>query len=321
MTNYFYSVILVVVGLVLPQTGKAAIASMTFPAKGSDTTVSAAPEPKKTTEKASEKTEKTVKVETKTSTGTETVVNVKAGNSKTAAASETIVRTTAVAKPTTTPAVKTAVTAAVQHPASEDRRVNSSPITGDRIVAYPSPSTTAPRTSITNPAVSRSDVPGVPSSYHHAEADDNSDDSAPVRGKGRLARLTAYWSSEGDYYTGRGISSTGVRLHDGHCAVDPNIIPYGSIVEIPGMGRYLAVDTGSAVIDRTAAREAGHNSAERGAIVIDLFFESAREAEQFESGAARFATITWWTPTSATLARARSLFADENWTKIQSKQL
>jgi 3D (Asp-Asp-Asp) domain-containing protein len=139
----------------------------------------------------------------------------------------------------------------------------------------------------------------------------------------RLARVTAYWAGEGDYYTERCISATGVHLHDGHCAVDPNIIPYGSVVEIAGVGKYLAVDTGSAVISRTAAREGGHTSAERNAIVVDLFFEDASEGERFAAGAAKYVAISWWTPTSMGVEAkaARSLFADENWSKIQSKQL
>jgi 3D (Asp-Asp-Asp) domain-containing protein len=140
---------------------------------------------------------------------------------------------------------------------------------------------------------------------------------------GRLARVTAYWAAEGDYYTGQGISSTGVRLHDGHCAVDPKIIPYGSIVEIAGVGRYLAVDTGSAVISRTAAREGGHTSEERNAIVVDLYFESRVDGEKFAASASKYVSISWWTPTSmATAAKAaRNLFAEEDWSKIESKQL
>ena len=150
-------------------------------------------------------------------------------------------------------------------------------------------------------------------------------DGVPERchGEQRLARVTAYWAEEGDYYTERGISATGVRLHDGHCAVDPSIIPYGSVVEIAGIGKYLAVDTGSAVISRTAARESGHTSAERNALVIDVFFEDASEGERFAASAAKFVSITWWAPTAMGVEAkaARSLFADENWTKIQSKQL
>jgi len=157
-------------------------------------------------------------------------------------------------------------------------------------------------------------------------------DSTPVRTDAspsqtaagrRLARVTAYWAAEGDYYTERCISATGVHLHDGHCAVDPSIIPYGSVVEIAGVGKFLAVDTGSAVISRTAAREGGHTSEERNAIVVDLFFEDRSEGEKFAAAASKYVSISWWTPTStATQARAaRSLFAEEDWSKIQSKQL
>jgi hypothetical protein len=105
--------------------------------------------------------------------------------------------------------------------------------------------------------------------------------------------------------------------------VDPNIIPYGSVVEIAGVGKYLAVDTGSAVISRTAAREGGHTSAERNAIVVDIFFEDRSEGERFAAAASKFVSISWWTPTSMGMQAkaARSLFAEENWTRIESKQL
>jgi 3D (Asp-Asp-Asp) domain-containing protein len=144
-----------------------------------------------------------------------------------------------------------------------------------------------------------------------------------IRAGQRLARVTAYWAAEGDYYTGHGIAATGVRLHDGHCAVDPSIIPYGSVVEIAGIGKFLAVDTGSAVISRTAAREGGRNSEERNALVIDLFFEDAEAGERFAAAEAKYASISWWAPTAMGVqARAaRGLFAEENWAKIQSKQL
>jgi 3D (Asp-Asp-Asp) domain-containing protein len=150
-------------------------------------------------------------------------------------------------------------------------------------------------------------------------------ESSPSRPRAseRLARVTAYWAAEGDYYTERCISATGVRLHDGHCAVDPRIIPYGSVVEIAGVGKFLAVDTGSAVISRTAAREGGHTSAERNAIVVDLFFENRREGERFAACDSKYISISWWTPSSmGTQAKAaRDLFAEEDWSKIQGKQL
>ena len=147
---------------------------------------------------------------------------------------------------------------------------------------------------------------------------------ARIAASGRLARMTAYWSGEGgDYYTGRCISATGVRLHDGHCAVDPRIIPYGSVVEIAGVGKFLADDTGYAVISRTAAREDGHTSAERSAIVVDLFFKDRDKGQRFAAAAAKYVSISWWTPTAVGLEAkaARRLFAEEDWDKIQGKQL
>jgi len=111
-----------------------------------------------------------------------------------------------------------------------------------------------------------------------------------------LARVTAYWSGEGDYYTRHHISATGILLHNGHCAVDPTIIPYGSVVQIDGLGTYLAVDTGTAVVSRRAARESGHNRTERHALVVDLYFESRREGERFAATGPKFATITWRAP-------------------------
>jgi 3D (Asp-Asp-Asp) domain-containing protein len=109
---------------------------------------------------------------------------------------------------------------------------------------------------------------------------------------GRLARLTAYWPGE-DYYTSHKRSATGVRLRDGYCAVDSRIIPYGSVVKIPGVGDYLAVDTGTAVISRKAAKESGHNSQERSALVIDLYFASRKAGELFSREGPKFAMVAW----------------------------
>lgn len=140
---------------------------------------------------------------------------------------------------------------------------------------------------------------------------------------GRLARVTAYWAGEGDYYTGHGLSSTGVHLHGGHCAVDPRIIPYGSVVKIDGVGTYLAVDTGSAVISREAARETGHTAEERNALVIDLFFEHRRDGEKFAANGPKFASITWETPHSADneAKDKHNLYAEESLDKVRNNQL
>lgn len=55
---------------------------------------------------------------------------------------------------------------------------------------------------------------------------------------------TAYHPSDGD---GRGITATGTRAGYGTVAVDPNVIPLGSTVYIPGYGTALASDTGGAI--------------------------------------------------------------------------
>lgn len=91
-----------------------------------------------------------------------------------------------------------------------------------------------------------------------------------------FARVTVYWTNS-DRWTRRHQSSTGTRLHVGHVAVDPRKIPYGSKVIFPD-GEFTAVDTGTAVKSRKAARKGGRTLAEKAAIVIDRFFETKREA-------------------------------------------
>jgi 3D (Asp-Asp-Asp) domain-containing protein len=113
--------------------------------------------------------------------------------------------------------------------------------------------------------------------------------------QGRLARLTAYWTDE-DYWTSQHMSSTGARLQKGYCAVDPKLIPYGSVVQIPGMGPYLAVDTGSAVVSRQAALGSAQTPGQRQALVVDLFFENEKEARQFANHGPLFAAVSWTKP-------------------------
>jgi 3D (Asp-Asp-Asp) domain-containing protein len=95
-----------------------------------------------------------------------------------------------------------------------------------------------------------------------------------------LARVTVYWASGGggsDRWTRRHVCSTGARLRVGHCAVDPRRIPYGSRVRLPD-ATLVAVDTGSAVRSRKAARRSGRTALERNALVIDRFFETKQQA-------------------------------------------
>lgn len=96
-----------------------------------------------------------------------------------------------------------------------------------------------------------------------------------------LARVTVYWAHGGrgaDRYTRQHKSATGLRLQQGHCAVDPQKIPYGSRVVLPDGSALSAVDTGSAVQNRKAARRLGRTTYERNAVVIDKFFETKRQA-------------------------------------------
>ena len=100
------------------------------------------------------------------------------------------------------------------------------------------------------------------------------------------ARVTVYWKE--DYYTRRGLTSSGMPLVSGEsAAVDPSIIPYGSTIEIPGYGDVKAVDTGSAVVSRKASRAAGSR-----APVIDLYFDKRRAAMEWEASHPPFMTVS-----------------------------
>jgi len=100
-----------------------------------------------------------------------------------------------------------------------------------------------------------------------------------------LARVTSYWAGEGSNY-----ASTGQRLRAGHCAVDPNRIPYGSKIVFAD-GVCTAVDTGSAVVNRKAARLCGRSASQLKAIVVDRFFETKREAIAWTNAHSEFMTL------------------------------
>lgn len=89
-------------------------------------------------------------------------------------------------------------------------------------------------------------------------------------------RLTVYWArgSGTDADSRRMRSSTGYTLKQGDSiAVDPKIIPYAKEVLIPNVGLVKAVDTGSAVVSKTASG---------GKLpVIDVFFVNKSDAINF----------------------------------------
>src|SRR5881396_50200 len=107
-----------------------------------------------------------------------------------------------------------------------------------------------------------------------------------------LARITVYWRGEG---SGEHASWNGARLRDGHCAVDPKKIPYGSKVVFPDAA-CVAVDSGPAVVNRKAARSCGRTAAQRNAIVIDRFFDTKQKALAWPKAHPRFMTVRILTP-------------------------
>jgi 3D (Asp-Asp-Asp) domain-containing protein len=117
--------------------------------------------------------------------------------------------------------------------------------------------------------------------------------SAFAREQSLLARVTVYWAggAGSDRYTRQHRCATGLRLQHGHCAVDPRKIPYGSRVIFPDGTALAAVDTGSAVRNRKAARLSGRTTYERGAIVVDRFFETRRQAMIWANRNPQFMTV------------------------------
>src|SRR5213075_3144852 len=98
-----------------------------------------------------------------------------------------------------------------------------------------------------------------------------------------LARVTTYWREEGQLRA----AWNGARLRNGHCAVDPKKIPYGSRIQLEDE-ELIAVDTGPAVVSRKAARRSGRNAAERNAVVVDRYFETKSQAVAWEKSHPHF---------------------------------
>jgi len=109
-----------------------------------------------------------------------------------------------------------------------------------------------------------------------------------------LVRVTTYWREEGQLHA----AWNGARLRNGHCAVDPEKIPYGSRIQL-GDEEVIAVDTGPAVVSRKAARLLGRNAAERNAVVIDRYFETKSQAVAWEKSHPHFMKVRVLNPQSA----------------------
>jgi hypothetical protein len=109
-----------------------------------------------------------------------------------------------------------------------------------------------------------------------------------------FARVTVYWRSEG---SGEHAASNGCRLREGHCAVDPKKIPFGSQVVFDDIA-CIAVDSGPAVVSRKAARLTGRNARERNALVIDRFFETKKSAMAWAASHPHFVNVWIVAPNS-----------------------
>lgn len=66
-----------------------------------------------------------------------------------------------------------------------------------------------------------------------------------------VLEITAYTANDPGM-DGRGIMFTGLPVDCGALAVDPKVIPLGSVVWIPGVGYTVALDTGGAIKGRRA---------------------------------------------------------------------
>ena len=115
---------------------------------------------------------------------------------------------------------------------------------------------------------------------------------APIAKSTTLARVTYYYPGE-DSYTNKLQTSTGVTAHVGICAVDPKKIPFYKKVYLSGIGVFRALDSGSAVVSRKAAKESAHNKAERNALVVDVYCSSAHQARIMELNNPAYVAVYW----------------------------
>lgn len=118
-----------------------------------------------------------------------------------------------------------------------------------------------------------------------------------------FARVTVYWHDEG---SGANAAWKGIWLRDGHCAVDPEKIPYGSHVVFHDRD-CVAVDTGPDVVNRKAARLCGRSAAERSAIVIDRFFDTKQNALAWAKANPHFMVVQVRAPDTETASPTRQL--------------
>jgi len=128
-----------------------------------------------------------------------------------------------------------------------------------------------------------------------------------------IVRVTTYCRDEGQLRA----ASNGRCLRNGHCAVDPKKIPYGSKIVL-GDEELVAVDTGPAVVSRKAARRSGRTAAERNAIVVDRYFETKAQALAWEKSHPHFVRVRIVPPESRGTKNAAKRIAENEMTNQRS---
>ena len=128
-----------------------------------------------------------------------------------------------------------------------------------------------------------------------------------------IVRVTTYCRDEGQLKA----ASNGRRLRNGHCAVDPKKIPYGSKIVL-GDEELVAVDTGPAVVSRKAARLSGRTAAERNAVVVDRYFETKAQALAWERTHPHFVRVRIVPPESHGTKNATKRIAENEMTNQSS---
>ncbi len=121
-------------------------------------------------------------------------------------------------------------------------------------------------------------------------------------------RITVYWSvgSGSDHWSRMKMSSLSIPLVEGsHCAVDPDIIPYGSQVSFPEISEIRtlsAVDTGGGVVSKTASN---------GKVpVIDIYFVKKSDALEFSDKHGAYTSAIIRIPRKPkTIAQLRQFYA------------
>ena len=128
-----------------------------------------------------------------------------------------------------------------------------------------------------------------------------------------IVRVTTYCRDEGQLKA----ASNGRRLRNGHCAVDPKKIPYGSKIVL-GDEELIAVDTGPDVVSRKAARLSGRTAAERNAVVVDRYFETRAQAVAWERSQPHFLRVRIVPPESRQIKNPGKRVAENETTNQRS---